>query len=209
MALDRLAMQKRLSCQASCHGREMGRARPPGNGAGSVGHAETHRHVALDPVGFCGTVMAAWRSCPRARSPSCSSTWRGRRKSGRASSKRCEHAETAERRSRSRLGTIKSEEVWKQGWAMSFDQAIDYALGDGEPEAAVDAGPLSLREREVAKLVAAGMTNREIAKRLFISERTAEGHVEHIRNKLGVRSRTEIATWAVQRGLTKTGPGPN
>lgn len=92
---------------------------------------------------------------------------------------------------------------------MSFDQAIDYALGDGEPEAAVDAGPLSLREREVAKLVAAGMTNREIAKRLFISERTAEGHVEHIRNKLGVRSRTEIATWAVQRGLTKTVPQVN
>lgn len=89
---------------------------------------------------------------------------------------------------------------------MSFDQAIDYALGGGEPVKAVDAGPLSLREREVATLVAAGMTNREIAKRLFISERTAEGHLEHIRNKLGVRSRTEIATWAVQRGLAKTAP---
>jgi predicted ATPase/DNA-binding CsgD family transcriptional regulator len=112
-------------------------------------------------------------------------------------------AEVAEQLSRSRLGPIKSEEVWKEGWAMSFDEAIDYALGGGEPVKGVDAGPLSMREREVAKLVAAGMTNREIAKRLFITERTAEGHLEHIRNKLGVRSRTEIATWAVQRGLAK------
>jgi non-specific serine/threonine protein kinase len=50
-------------------------------------------------------------------------------------------------------------------------------------------------------MVAAGMTNREIAERLFIAERTAEGHVERIRNKLGFRSRTEVATWAVERGL--------
>jgi DNA-binding NarL/FixJ family response regulator len=45
------------------------------------------------------------------------------------------------------------------------------------------------------------MTNKSIAERLFIAERTAEGHVERIRNKLGVRSRTEVATWAVEHGL--------
>ena len=50
-------------------------------------------------------------------------------------------------------------------------------------------------------MVASGMTNREIAQRLFIAERTAEGHVERIRNKLGVRSRTEVATWAIEHGL--------
>ena len=116
-------------------------------------------------------------------------------------------AEATERRSRSRIGAPGSEEAWTEGWTMSFDEAIDYALGDGEPETTIHAGPLSRREQEVAKLVAAGMTNREIAKRLFISERTAEGHVERIRNKLGVRSRTEIATWVVQRGLAKTSPG--
>src|SRR2546423_11900210 len=58
----------------------------------------------------------------------------------------------------------------------------------------VDA-PLSRREREVADLVAQGLTNREIAERLVISERTAEGHVEQIRNKLGFHSRTQIAGW--------------
>jgi DNA-binding CsgD family transcriptional regulator/sugar lactone lactonase YvrE len=57
---------------------------------------------------------------------------------------------------------------------------------------------LSKREWEVASLVAAGLTNREIAARLFIAERTAEGHVEQIRNKLGVRSRTEVATWIIR-----------
>ncbi len=56
---------------------------------------------------------------------------------------------------------------------------------------------LSRREREVAELVAEGLTNREIAGRLVISERTAEGHVEQIRNKLGFRSRAQIAAWVV------------
>lgn len=109
--------------------------------------------------------------------------------------------EESQGRSRSRLGTRKSEEAWNQGWAMTLDQAVDYTLGEGEPETAIDAGPLSRREREVAILVAAGLTNRQIAERLFIAERSAEGHLERIRNKLGVRSRTEVATWAVEHGL--------
>src|SRR3989454_12851841 len=54
---------------------------------------------------------------------------------------------------------------------------------------------LTRREREIAELVAQGQSNREIADKLFISERTAEGHVEQIRNKLGFRSRSQIAAW--------------
>lgn len=53
---------------------------------------------------------------------------------------------------------------------------------------------LSRRESEVAELVRDGLTNREIANRLFISERTVEGHVSQICNKLGFRSRIQIAT---------------
>jgi DNA-binding CsgD family transcriptional regulator/sugar lactone lactonase YvrE len=56
---------------------------------------------------------------------------------------------------------------------------------------------LSRREREVAALVADGLTNREIAERLFISERTADGHLEHIREKLGVNNRAQVAAWYV------------
>jgi DNA-binding CsgD family transcriptional regulator len=49
----------------------------------------------------------------------------------------------------------------------------------------------------VADLVSQGLTNREIAQRLGIDERSAEGHVERIRDRLGVRSRAQIATWWV------------
>jgi predicted ATPase/DNA-binding CsgD family transcriptional regulator len=54
---------------------------------------------------------------------------------------------------------------------------------------------LSRREKQVAQLVADGLTNREIAERLVVSERTAEYHVEQIRNKLGFHSRRDIAPW--------------
>jgi DNA-binding CsgD family transcriptional regulator/tetratricopeptide (TPR) repeat protein len=60
---------------------------------------------------------------------------------------------------------------------------------------------LSRREREVAVLVARGLTNREIARTLVLSERTAENHVQHILAKLGFGSRAQIAAWAVSEGL--------
>jgi len=64
---------------------------------------------------------------------------------------------------------------------------------------------LTPREREVAALVAEGLTNREIAERLVISERTAEGHVEQIRNKLGFNNRSQVAAWATATGLSTDG----
>jgi DNA-binding CsgD family transcriptional regulator len=66
----------------------------------------------------------------------------------------------------------------------------------------VEAPRLTRREREVASLVAQGLTNREIAVRLFISERTAESHVEQIRGKLGFRSRGQIAAWMAAQTQT-------
>ena len=54
---------------------------------------------------------------------------------------------------------------------------------------------LSRREREVAELVALGLTNRAIAQRLFLSERTIEGHVERANGKLGLSTRTQLAMW--------------
>ncbi|MEP7022648.1 MAG: helix-turn-helix transcriptional regulator, partial [Actinomycetota bacterium] len=55
--------------------------------------------------------------------------------------------------------------------------------------------PLSTREFEVAKLVAAGLTNRQIAEELVLAPKTISAHVEHILMKLGVGRRTEIAAW--------------
>jgi DNA-binding CsgD family transcriptional regulator/sugar lactone lactonase YvrE len=58
---------------------------------------------------------------------------------------------------------------------------------------------LSRRELEIARLVAEGMTNREIAARLFISERTVDGHLEHVREKLDVNTRAQVAAWVVRQ----------
>jgi DNA-binding CsgD family transcriptional regulator len=65
---------------------------------------------------------------------------------------------------------------------------------------------LTRRERELAGLVARGLTNGEIAARLFISERTAERHLENIRTKLGFSTRSQIAAWAAtQEALPSSG----
>jgi DNA-binding NarL/FixJ family response regulator len=55
--------------------------------------------------------------------------------------------------------------------------------------------PLSPREVEVARLVARGLTNKQIGETLFVSERTAENHVQHILVKLGFSNRSQIAAW--------------
>ncbi len=57
---------------------------------------------------------------------------------------------------------------------------------------------LSPREAEVAALVAEGLTNRQIAERQFISERTAQNHVQHILTRLGFATRSQIAAWRVR-----------
>jgi DNA-binding NarL/FixJ family response regulator len=61
---------------------------------------------------------------------------------------------------------------------------------------------LTQREREVALLVGQGLSNREIAETLVVSVRTAETHVTHMLAKLGLRSRAQLAVWAVEHGLT-------
>jgi two-component system nitrate/nitrite response regulator NarL len=64
---------------------------------------------------------------------------------------------------------------------------------------AADIQSLSVRERDVLKLMAAGLTNREIAARLVISENTVQTHVAHVLSKLNVRSRFQAADiWAQQ-----------
>ena len=63
------------------------------------------------------------------------------------------------------------------------------------------AGRLTTRETEIAVLVGEGMTNREIAARLVISERTVDNHVHNILDALDMRHRSQIAAWCAERGL--------
>jgi DNA-binding NarL/FixJ family response regulator len=76
-----------------------------------------------------------------------------------------------------------------------------------EPEVPAEAQPLTRREREVAALLARGLSNREIAEALVIGERTAEMHVSNILGKLGLTSRAQAAVWAAERGLAISPPG--
>ncbi|HKT01103.1 MAG TPA: helix-turn-helix transcriptional regulator, partial [Rugosimonospora sp.] len=91
----------------------------------------------------------------------------------------------------------------------SLAQAIGYALR--EPAASTPAGAdgevLTRREGEIARLIAAGMTNREIATSLVISARTVDGHVERILAKLGFGSRAQVAAWVAGRVTNRYPPG--
>jgi DNA-binding CsgD family transcriptional regulator len=90
-----------------------------------------------------------------------------------------------------------------EGRQMTLTAAVEYALAN-EPEDAWPPGPgqaLTRREREVAVLVAGGLTNRDVAARLSLSVRTVEVHVDHILTKLGFRTRTQLAAWAHEQGL--------
>ncbi|WP_257014931.1 LuxR C-terminal-related transcriptional regulator [Rhodococcus sp. ACPA1] len=106
-----------------------------------------------------------------------------------------------EQQARRALGDRQFEEKFRHGDALSVGDAARYAF-DEQP---VPVGPtpevstLSRREREVAELVTEGLTNRELAAKLFISPRTAQGHVERILSKLGYTSRAQIAAWLIEQ----------
>src|SRR5207237_4294829 len=98
------------------------------------------------------------------------------------------------------LGARRFEAEFEAEKRLSRDTAISLALDKPVlvSDAAIggaDTGPLGKREAEVARLVADGLSNKQIGARLFISERTVDSHVRSILNKLGANSRAQIATW--------------
>jgi non-specific serine/threonine protein kinase len=118
------------------------------------------------------------------------------------------------RQARELLGTVRFREQFRRGSRLSLDQAASFALEAKTddvhpPPAPVEPSPLTRRELEVADLVAEGLSNPEIATRLVISVRTAQGHVENILRKLGFNSRSRIAAWVTERRLAMSGgPAP-
>jgi DNA-binding NarL/FixJ family response regulator len=74
----------------------------------------------------------------------------------------------------------------------------------GERRYAEEIARITRRERDVATLIAEGLSNAELADRLAVAEGTVANHVANILRKLSLRTRTQIAVWAVERGLYRT-----
>ena len=114
---------------------------------------------------------------------------------------------------RSSLGEVAWQTTLADGRAMMPEQAIVYSLTAEypvlPPPAALSPGrssaPLTPREEEVAILVSRGLTNRQIALELFISEHTVATHITRILKRLALRSRSRLSAWVAERGLPPSG----
>jgi non-specific serine/threonine protein kinase len=114
---------------------------------------------------------------------------------------------------RSRMSDEEFEAEQARGRAMSMEQAVEYALQlplslPAQAAATLShelSHDLSEREREVAALIARGMSNGEIAEHLVLSKRTVEKHVANILSTLGLANRAQIVRWAIEHELANPG----
>lgn len=115
---------------------------------------------------------------------------------------------------RAAMGDDRFDTAFQRGYDLSEEAALDYVLGTvtstGEQrQASGEGADLTPRERQIAQLVSEGLTNKEIAARLVIAPRTAEGHVQRILTKLGFSSRAHIAAWYVSGQNVRELPIPS
>ena len=108
-----------------------------------------------------------------------------------------------EQQARQALGEAAFQAAYHRGLELGGEDVLAYALQQPprkppkkpQPPPLSDGAPLTPRELQVARLIAGGRSNKEIAAELVISQRTAENHVEHILTKLGFTSRAKVAAW--------------
>jgi predicted ATPase/DNA-binding CsgD family transcriptional regulator len=145
---------------------------------------EASRDQAVTAAGLLGAAATAWNTIPATLPEPLAP-----------------HREAAVTRARAALGNVSFTAHLARAQAMPTAAAVAAALGEpargatGSPVGATP-GLLTPREREVAVLIARGLSNREIAAGMVISVRTAETHVQHIMVKLGFTARSQIAAWA-------------
>jgi DNA-binding CsgD family transcriptional regulator len=94
------------------------------------------------------------------------------------------------------------DDAWASGRALSRDDALAFALRGRGPRKRPQAGwdSITPTEKDVIALVSEGLTNKQIAERLFVSPRTVSTHLSHVFAKLGVSTRAELAAEATKRG---------
>jgi non-specific serine/threonine protein kinase len=109
-------------------------------------------------------------------------------------------------RTRTALGAARFDAAFAEGQALTQDDAVQVALTGRIAPRVAESGPaLSRREREVVLLLARGLSNREIADAMVVSQLTAATHVRNILRKLGLDRRTQVATWAAEHAADDAG----
>jgi DNA-binding CsgD family transcriptional regulator len=109
---------------------------------------------------------------------------------------------------RATLGDVSFQRLWDEGRALSLDDAITYALGaptdtiSPRSSRMSHSAGLTAREVDVLRLVAQGLTDAEVAERLFMARRTVNTHLTSIYTKLGVNSRAAATRFAVEHDVT-------
>jgi DNA-binding CsgD family transcriptional regulator len=99
------------------------------------------------------------------------------------------------------MGRNSFDAAFARGHSMAIDEAVAFAVEDKQPPKPASAAKpdrpteLTRRQLEIARLVADDLTNRQIAARLFLSERTVETHITNILDKLGLSSRIQLSGW--------------
>ena len=104
----------------------------------------------------------------------------------------------------SALGKAAFDSAWTEGESMPLEEVIELALAESNQSIQSEKekfGGLTKREREVAKWVAQGKSNREIAEKMSVTLKTVEANVTRILKKLNFESRVQIAAWAIEKGL--------
>jgi non-specific serine/threonine protein kinase len=116
--------------------------------------------------------------------------------------------DACEEQTRTALGEPAYLHAFREGQDLSCDETLAFALQESRSRVPAQsrrgATALTRREQQIAELIAQGLSNKEIANTLVISQRTAESHVERILAKFGFNSRAQVATWVTQQQANGT-----